>query len=133
MAIKVPAGRCVECYAPTGNHRKKRCPLHARANKYKAQATDSAGLRFDSKKEARRHSELTMLQDGGHIEGLERQVAFPLLVNGVRVATYVADFVYTEKPSGRRVVEDAKGYRNAYYRLKARLFRACNGFPITEV
>jgi hypothetical protein len=69
----------------------------------------------------------------GKIHCLSRQCPFPLLVNGRTVCKYVADFVYRYTPTGGMVVEDAKGYRTALYRLKAKLFEAIMGYKIKEV
>ena len=78
-----------------------------------------------------RHSHLSLLEKGGKIEDLRRQVRYPLSVNGVLVCVYVADFVYRE--NGKEVVEDVKGFRTKEYRLKAKLFAAVMGFAIEEV
>ncbi len=66
---------------------------------------------FDSKGEAKRWAQLNLLQRGGHISELRRQVPFPLMTIGreglaTKFAEYVADFVYVEK--GERVIEDSK-------------------------
>lgn len=66
----------------------------------------------------------------GVISGLRRQVSFRLVVNGVKVCRYVADFVYIR--GGVRVVEDVKGFRDRVYKLKARLMLACYGVVILE-
>jgi len=66
---------------------------------------------FDSKTEAKRWATLRLLERGGHISELRRQVPFPLMTVGklglaTKFAEYVADFVYVEK--GERVIEDSK-------------------------
>jgi hypothetical protein len=57
-------------------------------------------------------------------------VSFRLIVGGVLVCRYRADFVYVE--SGARVVEDVKGFRTVVYKLKRRLMLACHGIEIKE-
>jgi hypothetical protein len=104
----------------------------ARGNKFHAQKTERDGLLFDSGKEADRYRELTLLQAGGKISGLECQAPWDLVVNGIRVCGYVADFQYFERPSGALVVEDAKGYRTPMYKLKRALMLACHGITIKE-
>lgn len=92
------------------------------------------GIAFDSKREAARWSELRAKQDAGRIAGLRRQVRFPLIVNGTRVCSYVADFVYIA--AGRRVVEDVKSdftRKLPVYRIKRKLMIACHGIHIQEV
>ena len=89
------------------------------------------GIEFDSAKEARRYSELKLLQRAGKISGLELQKEYELipaqyetferygkkgqrLKDGKRCieksCVYKADFVYTQ--DGQLVVEDTKGYRD---------------------
>jgi hypothetical protein len=99
--------------------------------KYRNTVIVEAGVRWDSKKELARWKVLWARKEAGVISQLRRQVRLPLVVNGVKVCDYVADFTFRE--GGRLVVEDAKGFRTDMYKLKARLFRACYGFDITEV
>ena len=91
-------------------------------NKYSAIKTTVDGIEFHSKKEARRYSELMLMQKGGLISELELQPSYRLEVNGKLVCKYVADFRY--KVSGGQVVEDVKGVRTRAYRIKAKLFQA---------
>lgn len=88
---------------------------------------------FASKAEAARYRDLLIMEKAERIHNLMLQRPFPLTVNGLPVATYIADFTYTELPSGRYVVEDVKGVRTAVYRLKAKLMRACHAITITEI
>lgn len=103
-----------------------------RGRKYRNVPTVVDGLRFDSKGEAARWGELRLLERAGAIADLRRQVVYPLEVNGVLVAAYVADFVYLE--GGETVVEDYKSAatRTAAYRLKAKLMLACHGIRVRE-
>ena len=94
---------------------------------------------FDSVAEARRWGELLLLQRGGAIRDLRRQVRFELVPaqrdpagRAVRAVSYVADFVY-EEAAGRQVVEDVKGVRTAEYRLKAKLMLWRHGIVVKEV
>jgi hypothetical protein len=99
--------------------------------KYRNRRTTVDGITFDSAKEARRWGELKLLQRAGEITDLERQVAFPLMVNGHKIGRFTADFVY-RKPDGSRVIEDAKGYRTRDFILRAKLMAALHG-EVTEV
>lgn len=95
--------------------------------------TEVDGLAFDSRKEASRWVILVALQRGGAISGLQRQVRFPIRVNDVVIARYVADFVYIE--AGQRIVEDVKSKftaKNPMYRLKKKCMAAM-GIEIQEV
>lgn len=63
-----------------------------------------------SGQEDKRFHDLKLLQLAGHIENLQRQVRFNVVINGYDVFVYTADFAYIERPSGLRVVEEFKGY-----------------------
>ena len=106
-------------------------------NKYGAVRTEVDGIAFASKKEARRYSELRLMERAGEITALSLQPRFPLFVNGSQVCTYVGDFQYLipadQGARPERVVEDAKGMKTPMYRLKAKMFAAQYGFPIVEV
>ena len=65
----------------------------------------------------------------GEISGLSRQHPFKLDVNGVHIATYYADFVYTDK-NGKQHVEDPKGVRTPIFLMKARLMKAIFGIKV---
>ena len=93
-----------------------------RPAKYGNKKTEVDGIRFDSRKEARRYGALCLLQKGRVIKDLAVQPVFPLTVNDVRVGKYIGDFAYIEK--GRTVVEDAKGMRTPVFNLKWRMVKA---------
>ncbi|MFD2234800.1 DUF1064 domain-containing protein [Phaeospirillum tilakii] len=104
----------------------------ARPNKFHARKTEVDGILFDSAAEARRWSDLLLLERAGEIRGLERQVDFPCIVNGEKVCVYRADFVYFTGVG--RVVEDVKGHRTREYLLKKKLVEAVYpGVQITEI
>ena len=48
-------------------------------NKYKSRKTSVNGVNFDSRKEADRYIELSILSRSGAIKGLKRQVKFELI------------------------------------------------------
>ena len=107
-------------------------------SKYHACKTVVDGIAFDSKKEAKRYAELKLLERGGAIKDLRRQVRFELIpafdVAGkhYRPTSYVADFVYTDCKTGNEVVEDCKGFRTDVYKIKAKLFAHRFGVSICE-
>jgi hypothetical protein len=112
----------------------------AKPSKYRNRKVEIGGITFASQKEGRRYQHLKALQGSGHIRDLKLQQTFPLKVNGVLVCKYQADFTYTTcdvKPGHEvMVVEDVKSpitRKNRAYRIKFKLFAACNGFEITEV
>jgi hypothetical protein len=106
-------------------------------SKYRAVPTEVDGVRFASKAEARRYGELSLLVKARKIRQLELQPEFPIVVNGVKVAKYVADFRYQTIPWDyegiETVVEDVKGMKTPVYRLKKKLVEAQYGITIREI
>lgn len=107
--------------------------LSDRRSKYHATPTVIHGRRFDSQAEARRYEQLLLLGRAGGLTNLELQPSYRLVVQGVHIATYRADFAYDDRETGTRVVEDVKGVRTAVYVLKKRLVFALYGVAIREV
>ena len=66
---------------------------------------------FASQAEAKRYAALRLMQREGYIEALQLQPRFDVLINGLKVCTYVADFRYRETSTGETITEDAKGSR----------------------
>ena len=96
-------------------------------HKYNAKKTEMDGITFDSKAEAHRYRDLTLLQKAGQISGLELQPAFELQEaftdatgHRQRAIKYLADFKYTE--AGQQVIEDVKGMEPPVFKLKKKLF-----------
>ena len=100
-------------------------------SKYKAVRTFVDNIWFDSGREAARYIELRMLVRVGIIRDLELQKRYPIVINGVKVCAYIADFVYRDQ-SGRTVVEDSKGIRTRDYIIKSKLMLAVHGIRIVE-
>lgn len=111
-------------------------------------------LSFDSRKEARRYTELKLLERAGKIKDLELQKSFELIpaqyedtgevyTRGAnkgqpkrgkcieKAVTYKADFVYIE--DGKTVVEDTKGFRTKDYILKRKLMLYIHRIRIREL
>ncbi|HLJ25349.1 MAG TPA: DUF1064 domain-containing protein [Candidatus Angelobacter sp.] len=126
-----------------------RIPIHLpdTSQKYHAERTNKDGFDhgFGSRKEANRFQELYLLQRAGAISELEadkRKLRYDLVVNGVLIATYEADFRYRIAANhkgglgnvvpGQLVVEDSKGARTPAYKLKKLLMLALYGIEIKE-
>lgn len=104
-------------------------------HKYRAQARVVDGIRFASRREAKRYGELKISQRGGWISDLELQPKFklgtddaPVLIKSERYpngrrAVYLADFRY-QLPGGVIVIEDVKGIDNPLSRLKRAVVEA---------
>ena len=112
----------------------KRC-----MSKYGNKKTVIDGMTFDSIHEAARWKELRLLERAGEIKCLSRQVKFELIPKmktrtgkTVQGESYIADFVYLDK-EGRQVIEDAKGYKTAVYKIKRKQMLWLYGIEIQEV
>lgn len=119
--------------------------------KYNAKKVEVNGIIFDSKKEAKRYSELLLLEQQGIISNLQRQVKFVLIPcqreqdetgarGGIkkgkvieREVFYVADFVYNIPNSANPVVEDVKGFRTKEYILKRKMMLYFHKIKIREI
>ena len=75
-------------------------------NKYNAIKQTYKGETFDSKKELNRFMELEILLRAKEISDLELHPKFDLMVNGVKIGRYTADFRY--KKGSDIIVEDVK-------------------------
>ena len=110
-------------------------------SKYRAKKVTIDGIRFDSKREARRYLTLKSMQDAGEISGLELQKPYLLIPPQKdpdtgktleRACKYKADFVYKTK-DGQEIVEDVKGKRLPEYIIKRKLMLKVHGIRIREV
>lgn len=111
----------------------KRAERQPRRSKYGAIRTETIdGHSFDSKREARHYLALKLREQAGEICDLELQPRFPLIVNGMKICEYRADFQW-KTPAGEIVIADAKGFRTAAYRIKKKLFESLYGLPILEM
>lgn len=72
------------------------------------QARTVDGIVFHSLKEANRWKQLKAMEAAGLIHELTRQPKFPLVVDGVHLGHYFADFTY--RKDGEYRVEDVKGH-----------------------
>jgi hypothetical protein len=96
------------------------------ANKYKNVKTEIDGIKFDSKKEAKRYVDLREQERYGIIKNLELQPEFLLQgkfeKNGIkhRAIKYKADFSYVEDE--KMIVEDVKGFKTEIFKIKQKLF-----------
>ncbi|MDO4649767.1 MAG: DUF1064 domain-containing protein [Eubacteriales bacterium] len=123
-------------------------------SKYHARKTVVDGIAFDSRKEARRFKELSLLEKAGAIKDLKLQVKY-VLIPAQREFTmevytkgrnkgcfkpgkllekecaYYADFQYIE--NGSLIVEDTKGVRTPEYIIKRKLMLKNYGIRIREI
>lgn len=97
-------------------------------HKFSAQITECDGIKFSSKKEAKRYNELKTLENLGEILFFLRQVAFPLSGN----TKYVCDFLVFWT-NGEITIEDVKGMKTDMYIMKKKMIEAKYPFKITEI
>lgn len=106
--------------------------------KYNNKITVVDNIKFHSRKESLRYSQLKLYEKGELIANLRLQVAYELIpklvINGKteRAIKYVADFVYTDTVNNREIVEDCKGFKTDIYKLKYRLMKHVHGIDIKE-
>ncbi len=106
--------------------------------KYRNKPCTLGGEKYRSQREMRRHQDLLLMQKAGQISGLVREVVF-VLADAVTIGgrlrpplRYIADFMYTQLPEAKIIVEDAKGVRTEGYRIKRHLMKAVRGIEILE-
>lgn len=100
-------------------------------SKYHSEKTEIDGIRFDSRKEARRFLELREMERRGEISDIRLQVNFTLIEGHtkptgerVRPEVYKADFTYRKRDNSGSytiyIVEDVKsaGTRTEKYKIK---------------
>lgn len=102
-------------------------------SKYGAHRTLVDGILFDSKAEARFYADLKNRERAGEVTEIELQREYDLMVNGVLVARYRADFVFFDRIARARRVLDVKGVATRDFRLKAKLMKACFGIDVQVV
>jgi hypothetical protein len=116
---------------------KRRAVSRGRRSKYGAVPTISSGIRFHSRREAARYSELLALAKVHEITLLELQPRFVLQAHDrcgpVKLGVYVADFRYVDTQTRAVVIEDVKGFKTPLYRWKKKHVEAQYGITITEV
>lgn len=94
--------------------------------------TEVDGIKFQSKAEAAYYGKAKILKRAGQIKDFRRQVPYRIVVNGVFICTYKADFVI-EHNSGAVDVVDVKSEatENLYFfQLKKKLLFACYGITL---
>lgn len=107
----------------------------AKRSKYgNVKKADAQGNVHDSTKEYREWCDLELRERAGEIRSLRRQVPFALVVNGILVCQYIADFVFED--GAATCVVDAKSpptRAKPEYRIKLKLMQAIHGIQIREV
>lgn len=97
-------------------------------HKFRAIPTELDGIKFASKKEAKRYRELKLLEKAGELLFFLRQVPFHLPGN----VKYVCDFLCFWKDDSV-TIEDVKGIKTPMYILKKKQVEAIYPVIITEI
>lgn len=105
-------------------------------SKYGAIKTTVDGIKFDSRAEAVRYTDLKIKQVAGAIKDLQLQPTFILAesvkFDGAKRAKpalrYVGDFSYIE--NGKRIVEDVKGMETPAFKIKRHLMKSIHGIDV---
>ena len=107
-------------------------------SKYNNVKTVIDDIKFASKREAKRYSELKLLERCNVISDLRLQVPYVLIQaqkGGIRnelALKYVADFVYYDYELNNTIIEDVKGVKTPIYIAKRKMMKAL-GLEITEI
>jgi hypothetical protein len=114
--------------------------------KYRNVKTEENGIKFDSKKEAKRYLELMARREAGEIDDLRLQVNFTLQEaftkpdgERVRAIVYKADFAYKKRDGNGGytlyIVEDvkSKATKTRTYEIKKKLMREKFRIEVQEV
>lgn len=104
------------------------------ALKYANKPVVEGGARFDSTGEFKRWCDLRMMERGSLIKNLRRQVTYELIVSGVLICKYRADYAYDERviTDWVPVVEDFKSpaTMSPIFAIKRKLMKACHGIEV---
>lgn len=112
----------------------KRAKTAQNRSKYNNEKVVAKGVKYDSRKEAKRAFDLELKQRKGEVSELKRQVKFVLQENfkipskktkqgfeTIKEIAYIADFTYFM--GGQFYIEDVKGYKTPEYKIKAKMLR----------
>jgi len=92
-------------------------------NKYKALPAYYNGFTYASIKEMKYAMDLDFRKKVHDIKDWDKQIKIPLIVNGVKVCTYIPDFKVIHNNDTIELVE-VKGFKTSVFKLKLKLFKA---------
>ena len=100
-------------------------------NKFGAIPTTYKGIKYHSKKEAEYAKKLDLLVKAKKISSWTRQIPYPLVVNGKKIANYIMDFEVVTNDGTRQLIE-VKGYETQVWKIKWKLIQALYTAPGIE-
>jgi hypothetical protein len=101
-------------------------------NKYRAKPVVTDEGRFASQREYQHWCEMKLQEKAGWVTDLQRQVRFKLAIGPHHICDFIADEVFTDTATGKRVVVDVKGVKTPVYRLKKKLMKALLNIDVVE-
>ncbi len=105
-------------------------------SKYHNRKTVYKDRTFDSKREADYAARLDILKRAKdpkeRVEKIEYQIRIPIIINGVKICSYIADFKVTYG-DGRTETQDVKGFKTPVYKLKKKMVKAVYDIDIVEI
>jgi|SRR6185503_8896734 len=108
--------------------------LQKKQPKYRNKKVIHEGDTFDSIKELNEYVKLQLLAKQGYLWDLKRQVKFDIVVNGVKICSYIADMCYSDI-EGFHVVDIKSEITKKLpvFRLKQKLMKAVLGITIETI
>lgn len=92
-----------------------------RRTRHNSQVVEIDGLKFHSKLEGKRYTQLKLLEHAGIISRLRMQVKFPLHCgDGDKLFDYIIDFTYFLTGEPIEIAEDVKGFLEYHTKIKFR-------------
>lgn len=113
---------------------KKQAEVMAGKSKYKNKRTIVDGVKFQSTKEGNAYTEYKRQKMAGILKDFKMQVRYVIVVNGIKITSYRADFVL-EYPDGSFRIVDVKSDMTRKlndYVMRKKLMKACFGIEIYE-
>ncbi|AMC13333.1 DUF1064 domain-containing protein [Liberibacter crescens] len=104
-----------------------------RRTKYGSVRTTRDGTCFASKAEADYYGRLKMLEKSGEVSQVVLQPSYPVIINGIKVFTYRADFSFYDVHDQRFRVVDVKGYDTPISKLKRKCVKAMYDIDVEVV
>ena len=102
-------------------------------SKYGAKRYCVDGIWFHSIAEGKEYERLRQRVSDGEIGPITIQPEFPLLVDGIQVGKYRADFQFFDKVAGRERTIDVKGFDTPLSRWKRKHVKAQYGIDVEIV
>lgn len=106
------------------------------AGRYRSSPVTTDGIRFASRIEERRYTELRLMERAGEIFDLACHPKFEVVINGQHYCTYTADFAYLDKTQKIEIIEEVKSKATRTepsYRLRRKAAELFHGITVTEV